>query len=136
MIKNKIKNYQDDIIFILEVLALEAIVLFTQLLSVQFEFTKIKYDIFILNFCISLFAKVLSTQYSSKKTMLNDEISTREKTIVTREKTIVNLFCEILNRNQMSKFDEVLFYESEFKKLDKALLKLKQYKYKYNKFKR
>lgn len=118
MIKNKIKNYQDDIIFILEVLALEAIVLFTQLLSVQFEFTKIKYDIFILNFCISLFAKVLSTQYSSKKTMLNDEISTREK-------TIVNLFCEILNRNQMSKFDEVLFYESEFKRLDKTLLKLK-----------
>lgn len=36
----------------------------------------------------------------------------------------------------MSKFDEVLFYESEFKRLDKALLKLNQYKYKYNKFKR
>lgn len=124
-----IKNYQDTIIFTLEVIALEAIILFTQLLSVQFEFTKIKYDIFILNFCISLFAKVLSTQYSSKKTMLNDEISTREK-------TIVNLFCEILNRNQMSKFDEVLFYESELKRLDKALLKLNQYKYKYNKFKR
>lgn len=61
--------------------------------------------------------------------MLNDEISTREK-------TIVNLFCEILNRNQMSKFDEVLFYESEFKRLDKTLLKLNQYKYKYSKFKR
>ena len=36
----------------------------------------------------------------------------------------------------MSKFDEVLFYESEFKRLDKALLKLNQYKYKYNNFKR
>ena len=128
-IKNKIKNYQDDIIFILEVLILEAIVLFTQLLSVEFEFTKIKYDIFILNFFISLFAKVLSTQYSSKKTLLDTEI-------VNREKTLVNLFCDILNQNKMTKFDEVLHYECEFKRLDKSLIYLNKSKYKLNKYKR
>lgn len=128
-IKNKIKNYQDDIIFLLEVLILEAIVLFTQLLSVEFEFTKIKYDIFILNFFISLFAKVLSTQYSSKKTLLDTEI-------VNREKTLVNLFCDILNQNKMTKFDEVLHYECEFKRLDKSLIYLNKSKYKLNKYKR
>lgn len=129
MIKNKIKNYQDDIIFILEVITLEAIVLFTQLLSVEFEFTKIKYDIFVLNFFISLFAKVLATQYSSKKTLLNVEI-------VNREKTIVDLFCNILNQNKMIKFDEVLHYECELKKLDKALVYLNKRKYQLSKFKR
>ena len=128
-IKNKIKNYQDDIIFLLEVLILEAIVLFTQLLSVEFEFTKIKYDIFILNFFISLFAKVLATQYSSKKTLLDTEI-------VNREKTLVNLFCDILNQNKMTKFDEVLHYECEFKRLDKSLIYLNKSKYKLNKYKR
>ena len=128
-IKNKIKNYQDDIIFLLEVLILEAIVLFTQLLSVEFEFTKIKYDIFILNFFISLFAKVLSTQYSSKKTLLDTEI-------VNREKTLVNLFCDILNQNKMTKFDEVLHYECDFKRLDKSLIYLNKSKYKLNKYKR
>ena len=124
-----IKNYQDTIIFLLEVLILEAIVLFTQLLSVEFEFTKIKYDIFILNFFISLFAKVLSTQYSSKKTLLDTEI-------VNREKTLVNLFCDILNQNKMTKFDEVLHYECEFKRLDKSLIYLNKSKYKLNKYKR
>lgn len=125
----KIRNYQEDIIFIIEVITLEAIVLFTQLLSAEFEFTKIKYDIFILNFFISLFAKVLSTQYSSKKTLLDSEI-------VDREKTIVDLFCGILNKNKMIKFDEVLYYECELKKLSKALVYLNKKKYQLNKFRR
>ena len=123
-----IKNYQDTIIFIIEVVILEAIVLFTQLLSVEFEFTKIKYDIFVLNFFISVFAKVLSTQYSSKKTLLNTEI-------VNREKTIIDLFCDILNQNKMIKFDEVLHYECELKKLDKALVYLNKKKYQLNRYK-
>lgn len=113
---NKIKNYKDGLIFSSQVLLLEAIVLFVKLLSVKWDWAQISWDMFILMAIISIYGKFIATNYSIKKAMQNEDITTRND-------QIKNLFVAILNNNQIQRFDKIAYYHGESEKIDKLLKK-------------
>lgn len=112
----KVKNYQDTIIFVFQIIILEAIILFIKLVSVKWDFAQIQWDSFILMVALTIYAKFIGTQFATKRNLLNPDI-------ITRETQIKDLFVSLLNSGKITEFNKVLYYKGELEKIQNLLKK-------------
>lgn len=115
----KFWKYKNHIIFYVQLIALLFVIFVVNLASVGWDITKVKYLTFGMMTFISIYSKIIATNYASNMELLpkvktiekNGKVSTIETNeIVILEKTIIDKYHELLEENRTGRFKDAMTY--------------------------
>lgn len=112
----KFWKYKNHIIFYVQLVVLLFVIFVVNLINVGWDINKVKYLTFGMMTFISLYSKVIATNYASnmellpklKETEEGKKVETNE--IVLLEKAIIGTYHDMLNGNRTAKFKEAMTY--------------------------
>lgn len=136
----KFWKYKNHIVFYTQLAILILTILVINLVSVGWDWTKIKYITFGMMTFISLYSKIIGTNYSSNLELLPKLVDGKETNeVVLLEKTIIESYHKLLAENRTGKFKSALNYvrlnyrlKNEIDIMDSK--SLKSDKFKFNEF--
>ncbi|MBO5711393.1 MAG: hypothetical protein J6R47_01010 [Acholeplasmatales bacterium] len=115
----KFWKYKNHIIFYVQLIALLFVIFVVNLASVGWDITKVKYLTFGMMTFISIYSKIIATNYASNMELLpkvktiekDGKVSTIETNeIVILEKTIIDKYHELLEENRTGRFKDAMTY--------------------------
>lgn len=111
----KFWKYKNEVVFYIQILVLIFVVIMTTLISSNWDYRKIKFITFGMMTFLSLYSKVIATNYASNiellpKPVIKDGKTIESNEVVRLENSILDINHNLLEKNQTGVFKDALTY--------------------------